>query len=393
MNPFYTGNPAQERAHCLLCALQNENGRGQRTISSMKSTFRVIGLMSGTSLDGLDIAFCTFKNLKSGWKYSIEHCSTVRYPQAWRRKLEEAHKVSGAALMALDAAYGSYLGKATRKFIDRNNLKVDFVASHGHTVFHQPSQGFTTQIGNGYSLHAAVDVPVVCDFRMQDVAFGGEGAPLVPVGDKHLFQDFDVCLNLGGIANLSLDAAGRRRAFDICFCNMGLNYLAAEASKAFDKNGAMAAMGTVNIGLLKSLYNLYGKLRRKRPSLGRELFEASVVPLLQDKRIPLEDRLCTFTESVASEIGYAILAHKQRAKVLCTGGGAFNSYLISRMLALGGDDVTFIIPDVEVVKFKEAMIFAFLGVLRVNHQTNCLKSVTRAARDSSGGTMIGFKRL
>ena len=357
----------------------------------MKSKYKVIGLMSGTSLDGLDIAYCVFQKFRSGWKYAIERCFTVRYPTHWLARLSEAHMLGGQDLMALDADYGLYLGKITHGFMDEHSLKVDFVASHGHTVFHQPGRGFTTQVGNGYSLYSACGVPVVCDFRMQDVAFGGEGAPLVPAGDKFLFHEYDVCLNLGGIANLSMDVKGKRYAFDICFCNMSLNFLAAEMSKKFDKNGAMASHGNVNNELLKTINKIYLKFRAKRPSLGREIFEERLVKLLDNKRIPLEDRLCTFTESAAIEICEAIKSQRPKPKVLCTGGGAFNSFLISRMLHHGGDELTFIIPEEEVVKFKEAMVFGFLGVLRVRNEINCLKTVTNASRDTSSGTMIGFK--
>lgn len=356
----------------------------------MKSKFRVIGLMSGTSLDGLDIAYCVFQKLKSGWKYSIELCETVRYPRAWLTRLSQAHLATGEELMHLDAAYGSYLGNTTRDFITRHKLKVDFIASHGHTVFHRPAQRFTTQVGNGYCLYAASSLPVIYDFRSEDVAFGGEGAPLVPAGDKFLFHEYDVCLNLGGIANLSLDVKGKRIAFDICFCNMGLNLLAAEAGKAFDGNGSMSAGGSPDPRLLKAVDKVYAKLRVKRPSLGREIFEDQIMNLFQDKRLSLGDRLSTFTESAAIEICRAIASYRKRSKVLCTGGGVFNSFLISRMLEHGGDDITFIIPDVDVVKFKEAMVFAFLGVLRARNEVNCLKSVTRASRNSSSGTMIGF---
>ena len=346
--------------------------------------------MSGTSLDGLDITHCIFQKLKSGWKYTLSKYATVKYPAQWLNKLSKAHTLGGEELIALDAAYGSYLGKVTLDFIRRHQLKVDFISSHGHTVFHQPPKGFTYQIGNGYSLFAASGFPVVCDFRMQDVALGGEGAPLAPVGDKFLFNEYDVCLNLGGIANLSVELKGKRYAFDICFCNMGLNYLASEVSKSFDKDGAMAARGTVDNNLLKALNKIYLKFQVKRPSLAREIFENQIKPLLENENISVQDRLCTFTESAAREISKAIISSKGNAKVLCTGGGTFNSFLIARMLHHGGDDITFIIPEEEVIKFKEALVFGFLGVLRVREEINCLKTVTKAVRDSSAGAMIGF---
>lgn len=356
-----------------------------------KSKYRVIGLMSGTSLDGLDIAHCVFQNLKSGWKFSIEQSSSVKYSAKWSSRLSQAHRLPGSDLMALDADFGSYMGELIRNFIVKHKLKVDFIASHGHTVFHQPENGFTTQIGNGYSMAVTSGLPVVYDFRMLDVALGGEGAPLVPAGDRLLFHEYDVCLNMGGIANLSLDVKGKRLAYDICFCNTPLNILAAEASMKFDKNGMMAAEGTVNEKLMTSLKKLYQKYRARRPSLGREIFEKDFAMLLNRGAVSLEDRLATFTESAAIEICSAIKSHRSNARVLCTGGGAFNSFLISRMLEHGGDDLTFIIPDDEVVKFKEAMVFGFLGVLRVRNEINCLKSVTNAERDSSSGTMIGFR--
>jgi len=355
-----------------------------------KSKYRVIGVMSGTSLDGLDLAYCVFQKRQSGWVYSLEHATTITYPRQWLARLSAAHTLGGQELMALDAEYGTFIGQSVRAFAEQHKVRADFVASHGHTVFHQPSKRFTTQIGNGYSIYAAGGLPVVCDFRMQDVALGGEGAPLVPVGDKLLFHEYDVCLNLGGIANVSMDVKGKRIAYDICFCNMALNMLANERSKKFDKNGAIAAGGSVNKGLLSAIGKKYKRYQEKRRSLGREIFERDFIELLSDKGIPLEDRLCTFTESAAIEICQAIASQKRNARVLCTGGGAFNAYLMVRMLEWGGDEITFIIPDEEVVKFKEAMVFGFLGVLRARKEVNSLKSVTHALRDSSSGTLIGF---
>src|SRR5688500_2524487 len=309
-------------------------------IQSTSSKYKVIGLMSGTSLDGLDIAYCVFQKLKSGWRYTIDHHATVRYPASWHTRLRDAHTLSGEALMTLDADFGTHLGILTRKFLEKHGLKAHFIASHGHTVFHQPDKGFTTQIGNGYALHVASGVPVVYDFRMHDVALGGEGAPLVPAGDKFLFHEYDVCLNLGGIANFSVDEKGKRLAYDICFCNMPLNILSEEVSKKLDKNGMMAANGTVHRPLLASLGKVYRKYNAKRPSLGREIFEKEILGLLKDAKIPLEDRLATFTESAAIKICSAIKSHRNSARVLCTGGGAFNSFLISRMLEHGGDELT-----------------------------------------------------
>ncbi|MBL7859462.1 MAG: anhydro-N-acetylmuramic acid kinase [Cyclobacteriaceae bacterium] len=352
--------------------------------------YSVIGLMSGTSLDGLDMAHCTFKHDGSSWSYQLKRAVTIPYTAAWRKHLITAHLYAGEELIALDIAYGKFLGDACLKFIKANRLKADFISSHGHTIFHQPKKGFTFQLGNGQALYATSGVPVILDFRSLDVLRGGEGAPLVPAGDKFLFNEYSVCLNLGGIANLSMDVKGRRLAYDICFLNMGLNYLATKAGKKFDAQGLMADSGALHTGLWKNLMRVYAGLRKKRPSLGREIFEKQVQPLLDDESIPLNDRLRTFTDSAAAEISSSILTTSEKPRVLCTGGGAFNSFFISRLLEFCGDYAELIIPEDDVVNFKEALVFAFLGVLRYRGEINCLKSVTHASRDSSSGVMIGF---
>lgn len=357
---------------------------------AQKITYRVIGMMSGTSLDGLDIAFCHFQKTLKGWDFSIHSAETIRYSSTWLRTLSSAHTLSGGDLVAADMSYGKFLGKTVLNFVEKRKLHPDFIASHGHTIFHQPKKGFTYQLGNGNAIHAVTGIPVVSDFRTIDVLLGGEGAPLVPAGDKFLFSEYGVCLNLGGIANLSADINKKRIAFDICFANMGLNYLASKAGKPYDKNGGMANGGEIHKDLLRSLNGIYSRLRKTRPSLGREGFEAYIKPLLDQERIPVRDRLRTFTESAAREITQTITGLKKKPKVLCTGGGSFNSFLISRMLELANDEATFVIPEDDIVKFKEAAVFAFLGLLRVRDEINCLKTVTKASRNSSAGILVGF---
>ncbi len=353
--------------------------------------YKVIGLMSGTSLDGLDIAFCTFNKDETGkWSFSIELAETIRYSKSWQKLLASAHQVKAEELLILHAAYGRLLGEEVVKFIQKNNIKgVDFVASHGHTIFHQPGKGFTFQLGDGNALHQAALLPTVWDFRTLDVAFGGQGAPLVPIADQLLFTEFDVCLNLGGIANLSTEHKNKRSAFDICYTNMALNFLAQKSNKAFDKNGAMASDGHVHEGLLKSLTKVYSALRKTRPSLSREIFEKQIKPLLNNEKISVKDRLRTTTESIAHEIITAIGNEKEKS-VLITGGGAHNSFLLYRLVELGGDQLRIIKPDDEIVNFKEALAFAFLGILKVRGEDNVLMSVTGALKNSSSGVMTGF---
>lgn len=356
----------------------------------MKNRFKVIGLMSGTSLDGLDIAYVEFKLLKGKWTFSTLTAETLPYSKNWRESLANAHNASAADLMMLHTHYGAYLGDACKKFITKNKLsRIDFIASHGHTIFHQPEKKFTFQLGDGNAIHAHAGVPVISDFRSLDVALDGQGAPLVPVGDKILFQTYDVCVNLGGIANISRDEGRTRTAYDVCFCNMAFNYLMASVGKTFDKNGETAARGKVSDPMLKQLRQIYAPLKRKRVSLGREIFETRIKKLLDDESVSIEDKLATCVESAAIEIVEAIVRPRV-ATVLFTGGGVYNAFLMARILEHCGDRAELVIPEDEVVKFKEALIFGFLGVLRFLGKTNTFRSVTGATRDSSGGVMIGF---
>lgn len=346
--------------------------------------------MSGTSLDGVDIAYCIFKYTADGWEFSIEKADTVKYTAAWLKKLSGAHFLSGLDLMGLDAEYGQLLGEMCKAFIQKHNVKPDFIASHGHTIFHQPKRNFTYQLGNGNSLHAQTGLPVIYDFRSLDVARGGQGAPLVPVGDELLFNDYDICLNLGGIANLSRNEKGKRIAFDICFANMGLNYLALQLNKKYDHGGGFASSGEVNLKMLSDLNRVYQQIKTTRPSLGREFFEQRIKPVLDTKKVSAHDKLRTFTESTAQEIVEAFQLTKKPARVLCTGGGAFNSFLISTMLDKCEDKAVLVLPDDAIIKFKEALVFGFLGVLRKRGEDNCLKSVTGASVNSCGGVVVGF---
>jgi len=352
--------------------------------------YKVIGLMSGTSLDGLDVAYCVFKRSNNVWNFSIEQAKTVRYSASWIKRLSQAHLLPASSLLELHAAYGKFLGQTCSSFISENKLKIDFIASHGHTIFHQPHVGFTFQLGDGNALHAAACTPVIYDFRSLDVARGGQGAPLVPAGDKFLFEEYEACLNLGGIANISMDIKGKRKAFDICFVNMGANYLASKKKKEFDKGGAIASAGEIDTNMLSKLNAVYKKLRVNRPSLGREIFDHQVKPLLDRKDISVEDKMRTFIESSARELIESFPKRNDKVNVLCTGGGSFNSFLITTLLDKLDDRIDLIIPDEEVVKFKEALVFAFLGVLRVRREVNCLQTVTGATNDSSSGVMIGF---
>lgn len=355
-----------------------------------QSKFKVLGLMSGTSLDGLDIACVELRVKKSAWSFKILAAETKKYSGPWLKRLSSAHELPPADLLALDVAYGKFLAQCCRQALKKWKPGViDLIASHGHTIFHQPERGFTYQLGSGNALHAFTGIPVACDFRSMDVALGGEGAPLVPAGDRLLFHHYDVCLNLGGIANLSYERLGQREAFDICFANMGLNHLAGKADQLFDKNGRMAKSGSLNQSMLAQLNACYASFQRRRPSLGREGFELKVQPILDQEEIPLPDRFHTFTKSIALEIRKSIPRSAKALRLLATGGGAHNDFLIASIRKEVGPKVNVIVPDQSIVDFKEALVFALLGVLRLRGEVNCLKSVTGATKDSCSGVLVG----
>ena len=342
-------------------------------------TWLAIGLMSGSSLDGLDLALVRLSHDERGYRYQIEAAETLPYSQYWHDQLANAFLSTPEALKPLDKEYGAYLGRQVASFIDKTGRKPDFVASHGHTVFHKPEQRFTLQIGDGQALADACGITVVNDFRSEDVGKGGQGAPLVPVGDRLLFAEYDICLNIGGIANLSYET-DRRIAYDICIANQALNWLAQREGMAYDKGGMMARQGQIDDNLLKALNNNEFFSQRPPKSLGREFFETYQKALLESH--PTHDALATFVEHIAMQTAQAIGALPQ-GKMLVTGGGALNSYLIERIQNHTHHQV--VVPDRMTVDYKEALIFALLGMLRLEGQTNVLCSVTGAPSDSCSG--------
>lgn len=359
-------------------------GHGSATTDTGK--LRVLGVMSGTSLDGLDLALCEFDSIQNLYSYCILKAETISYSTLWKDTLEGAPNTLYAEnYLKEHHNYGKFIAEKINDFI-KGSKKPDAIASHGHTIFHKPQSGYTSQLGCGATIAANTGITTVSDFRSLDVANGGQGAPLVPVGDKLLFSKYESCLNIGGIANISYDKSGKRIAYDICYANMLLNYLALQLDKPFDEGGRFAAKGKINEILLKELYNTY--LINNRRSLAREDFEKTILPLLSKFEPLVEDALATCCEYVADAIARELGTNKLKS-VLITGGGAYNSYLIHRIKNKFNGEV--IIPDDQTIQFKEALIFAFLGYLRLNHKINTLKSVTGAKSDSVGGAVYYFK--
>jgi anhydro-N-acetylmuramic acid kinase len=339
----------------------------------------VIGLMSGTSLDGLDIVYVKF-NLNNISSYEILAAETIPYSVETIRKLKDAFNYSGEQLAELDARYGIFLGKQILSFIQKNNIeKVDLIASHGQTVFHHPENAYTTQIGSGAHINAVTRIKTICDFRTQDVALGGQGAPLVPIGDELLFSQYEYCLNIGGFANVSFSENHTRKAFDICPANIVLNHYVNRLGYNYDDKGMIARKGNLHQQLLEELNRLPYYSGNRPKSLGWENVISDILPLIDRFQLDIPDILHTYIEHIAIQTGKKIMT----GNTLVTGGGAYNTYLIERITHHTESKI--IIPDNKTIDYKEALIFALLGLLRNENKINVLASVTGALFDHSSG--------
>lgn len=342
--------------------------------------------MSGTSHDGLDLAHCTFEEHEDKWKYRIIKAVTIPYPESWKQRLLSLPEADAEMIKRADLDLGDYIGAAVSDFIKQGSLHAGFIASHGHTIFHDPDRKITLQIGNGERIAKHCGITLINDFRSQDVAMGGQGAPLVPLGDRLLFSEYDYCLNLGGIANISYDEDGQRIAYDICPVNMVLDQLALKSGKAYDNKGSMAASGAIIPALLDQLEALPYYSQSGPRSLGREWVLENIFPLMRKyDQQGVENLLATFTEHIAIRISDTLQA-KGSKKMLVTGGGVYNEFLVGRMKKHA--DASIIIPGPLLIEFKEAMIFAFLGLLRLRNEVNVLGSVTGSGKDHCSGTII-----
>lgn len=353
-----------------------------------EQNYNVLGVMSGTSLDGVDLAHISLTLQGQKWSYIIHESQTIPYSPEWVKRLQTAIDFDADALATLNQDYTALLAGIINEFIAQNNIKnIDAVCSHGHTILHQPQNGFTLQIGNLPQLADLINNTVVCDFRVQDVAMGGQGAPLVPIGDRVLFSEYDFCLNLGGFSNISFEEMGERIAYDICPVNTVLNYYATKLGHAYDAGGAIAASGSVVPELLEVLNSLDYYEAPYPKSLGFEFVKGAVLSIMENSTASIEDKLCTFTIHIAMQIAYAILNKKENGSLLITGGGAYNSFLIKKIrefLPL----TTVAIPDDKTIEYKEALIFALLGVLKLRDEVNVLCSVTGAKSNHSSGVVI-----
>lgn len=352
----------------------------------MAQYYKALGIMSGSSLDGVDLAFCEFyPHHNDRWHFEIIKAETAPFPRKWKKNLSQLPSAKAKKLIEYHLAFGRFLAETATQFLNKHALSPDFIASHGHTIFHLPKKGFTFQLGYGQAIATETGEIVISDFRTKDILSGGQGAPLVAIGDELLFPEYDLCLNLGGIANISYRKKGRRMAFDVCPANQILNYLSRKNGRAYDNEGITARNGKVDTSLLMKLDNdPYYSLNFPK-SLSNDYVKDKFIKIIEEYDDTVENKLRTSVEHIARQVHHAAVAHPA-GRMLVTGGGAFNTFLIERIKQLTHHEV--VIPNEILVNFREALIFAFMGVLRVRGEINCLASVTGAEKDLCCGVIF-----
>lgn len=342
----------------------------------------VLGIMSGTSLDGLDLALVRFDFTSDNYKYSIIKALTVPYANDLRKKLKNSQFSTAYELVALHNYFGEFI--ANQLIENFKGFKIDLIASHGHTIFHYPDKRINFQIGDGARISAITGIPTVCDFRSTDIALGGQGAPLVPVGEKYLFPNFNAFLNIGGFSNISILSNKQIIAFDISPANYALNFFAKKLGKPYDKNGQIGKSGNINIQLLEQLNNLPYYRKKASKSLSDHWFYENFLPFCKKFDIPDVDKLRTIYEHIAFQIAQIFNQYNIK-KIMVSGGGAYNSFLLE--LIKNKSNTEIFIPDKDTIDFKEALIFAFLGLLRYLKKENIFAEVTGSKQNNIGGAL------
>ena len=351
----------------------------------LKENYNVVGVMSGTSLDGVDLAHILLKKNNQNWAFEIKEAVTVPYSPEWIQRLKHAVDFDPEELIKLNSDYTLLLSAIIKEYLKKHSInRIDAICSHGHTILHRPKEGITLQIGNLPEIATLTGETIVCDFRVQDVELGGQGAPLVPIGDRLLFSEYTYCLNLGGFSNISFEENGNRLAFDICPVNTVLNHYANKLGLEYDAGGNQAAKGKMIWELYNELENLEFYTLHRPKSLGFEFVKEVILPLMEEHEGTLEDKLRTFSEHIASRIAETINQKEAKQSMLITGGGAYNTFVINRLKELL-PNTSITIPDDKTIQFKEALIFALLGILRLRSEVNTLSSVTGAHSDHSAG--------
>ncbi|MCH2044694.1 MAG: anhydro-N-acetylmuramic acid kinase [Saprospiraceae bacterium] len=354
--------------------------------------YHAIGLMSGSSLDGLDLAYCQLKwenNKVQDWKILL--ADTLDFSPMWKARLQALPTQNALTFAKTDMYFGYYMAELVNTFIEQHTIQtIDFIASHGHTIFHDPDRRFSSQIGSGAALAALTKNRVISDFRSHDIALGGEGAPLAPLADHYLYPEYDHYINLGGIANISTCRKGVWTAFDVCYANQVLNHLAAELDLLYDKDGIIARSGNVEKPLFEELKKANFYKRKPPKSMSNEWIRKEVLPIYMQYECSVQDKLCTAVEHIVHELANAMyrLNHTTTNSILLTGGGTHNTYLVERLRHFSKLlDKDLVLPNPSHINYKEAVLIALLGVLRLEEIPNSLGEVTGASRNTVNGAI------
>lgn len=345
--------------------------------------YKAIGVMSGTSLDGVDLAYVEFEEKEGEWSFNLISHESIRYSKGWECRLNDLMNTSALDFTKTHSDYGVFTGELLKSFIGKHGLNPDIIGVHGHTVFHRPDKGFTSQIGDGAAIAAITEQLIVCDFRSMDVARGGQGAPLVPIGDELLFSEFDARINIGGFANISFQTKDGLSAYDIAPANIVLNLVARKLGFEFDDQGKISKDGRVDTQLLKQLNALPYYQKKAPKSLGKEWVDKVLLPIVPTNISP-SDLLRTYVEHIAEQISIS-LESLSTGRVLVTGGGALNTFLMEKIQEKTNLEI--IVPKKKIIEMKEAIIFAFLAVLRLQNKINVLPQVTGASKPSISGAL------
>lgn len=342
----------------------------------------VVGVMSGTSTDGIDLAACRFRKINNHYDFELLATSFFEYDEVWKKKLNNLRQFSAETLFETDVELGKLIAQHVLNFQNEHDFNAGLIASHGHTVFHNPSLGFSVQIGCGATIAAQTGISTVNNFRQLDVALGGQGAPLVPIGDRYLFSDYDACLNIGGFANISFELEEKRIAFDISPTNRVLNKWSQDLGFDYDKNGELGQKGQVINSLLSTWNNVTYYQSNGPKSLSEEWLISQFYPLI-NSNWKTEDLMATAYVHIGYQIGSVLSKYKLK-NCLITGGGAYNTYLIDQ-IKKSAPDCDLVLPEKKIIDFKESIIFAFLGWLRINKLPNTLIEATGASKNCLSG--------
>lgn len=345
----------------------------------------ILGLMSGTSMDGMDAALCHFSDENAiDWK--IRYFKCFDYPEHLKVLMQKAQdSPSTEHLTAAEMGYAQWcieIIEEVKAWAYEEDIEIHGVGIHGQTLFHQPEQKLTYQAGVLPIIAKETGLVVVGNFRIQDVLLGGQGAPLVPFGDQLLFSGYEGCLNLGGFANLSKGnptlGEGVLAAFDIAPANIVLNELASLLGHPFDNGGEIARKGMLNGWILDQLDSLEYYEHNGPKSLGVEWVEKFIDPIIYT--VDPQTALATYTEHLAQQI----VNQLPSGKTLVTGGGAFNQYLMERIELLGGNCE---LANPILIEAKEALIFALLAHQRLLGRANVYGHTTGSGMTHSSGVI------